>query len=106
MLLFVQSGLAKFFGFPVVGPPMTTRLYIRGGIEVLGGLLLAPGACTRPVAFILSGEMAAAYFIAHWPRSFFPAPNGGNMAVLFCFVFLYLFSAWGRKLEHREAMFK
>jgi putative oxidoreductase len=59
-------------------------------LEVFGGILVALGLLTRPVAFILAGEMAAAYFMGHMPRNFFPVNNGGDAAVLFCFVFLYL----------------
>jgi len=66
-------------------------------LELIGGVLLTIGLFTRPVAFLLSGEMAVAYFIAHAPRSFFPANNGGDAAVLYCFVFLYLvFAGAGR----------
>ena len=59
-------------------------------LEVFGGLLLLLGLFTRPVAFLLAGEMAVAYFMAHAPQSFFPVLNGGDAAILFCFVFLYL----------------
>jgi putative oxidoreductase len=69
-------------------------LGLQGVIELVGGGLLAIGLFSRPVAFILCGDMAAAYFIAHAPRSFFPLVNGGQAAVLFCFVFLF-FSAAG-----------
>jgi len=89
-LLFLQHGLSKFFGFPTAGPPMSTLLYVQGVIEVLGGLLIILGAYTRPVAFILAGDMAAAYFIAHYPKSFYPLVNGGDAAILYCFLFLYL----------------
>jgi len=89
-LLFLQHGLSKFFGFPTAGPPMSTLLYVQGVIEVLGGLLILLGAYTRPVAFILAGDMAAAYFIAHYPKSFYPLVNGGDAAILYCFLFLYL----------------
>ena len=94
-LLFIEHGLQKYFGFPSAGPPMTPLLYVQGAIEIVGGILLLVGAYTRVVAFILSGDMAAAYFMAHFPRSFFPAINGGDAAVLFCFVFLYLVFAGG-----------
>ncbi len=91
-LLFLEHGLQKYFGFPSAGPPMTPLLYVQGVIEVVGGvlLLLLVGAYTRVVAFILAGDMAVAYFMAHFPRSFFPAMNGGDAAVLFCFAFLYI----------------
>jgi putative oxidoreductase len=94
-LLFLEHGLQKFFGFPSAGPPMTSLLYVQGVIEIVGGILLLLGAYTRVVAFILAGDMAFAYFMAHFPRSFFPAVNGGDAAVLYCFVFLYLLFAGG-----------
>jgi putative oxidoreductase len=93
-LLFIEHGLQKYFGFSSAGPPMRTLLYVQGVIEVVGGILLLIGAYTRVVAFILAGDMAV-YFIAHFPRSFFPAVNGGDAAVLFCFVFFYIFFAGG-----------
>ena len=74
---------------------MTPLLYVQGAIEVVGGILLLVGAYTRVVAFILAGDMAVAYFMAHFPRSFFPAMNGGDAAVLFCFIFFYIFFAGG-----------
>jgi putative oxidoreductase len=93
-LLFLQSGLAKYFGFPSPPPGnMTALLYVQGIIEILGGILLTIGLFTRYAAFIMSGDMAAAYFIAHLPRSFFPLANNGGLAVLFCFLFLYIFFA-------------
>jgi putative oxidoreductase len=94
-LLFIEHGLQKYFGFPSAGPPMTTLLYVQGVIEIVGGILLLIGAYTRVVAFILAGDMAVAYFIAHFPRSFFPAVNGGDAAVLYCFAFFYIFFAGG-----------
>jgi putative oxidoreductase len=106
-MLFLEHGLQKYFGFPSAGPPMTPLLYVQGVIEVVGGILLLVGGYTRVVAFILAGNMAVAYFMAHFPRSFFPAMNGGDAAVLFCFVFLYIAFAgsgpWsidGIALEH------
>jgi putative oxidoreductase len=74
---------------------MTPLLYVQGAIEVVGGILLLIGAYTRPVAFILAGDMGVAYFMAHFPRSFFPAMNAGDAAVLYCFVFLYIVFAGG-----------
>ncbi|MGB7098339.1 MAG: DoxX family protein [Xanthobacteraceae bacterium] len=94
-LLFIEHGLQKYLGFPSAGPPMTPLLYVQGAIEIVGGILLLIGAYTRVVAFILAGDMAAAYFMAHFPRSFFPAMNSGDAAVLFCFVFFYLVFAGG-----------
>ena len=83
---------AKLLGFPAsdMSPPAMSLPWIAGVLELFGGALLALGLFTRPVAFVLSGEMAVAYFLAHAPQSFFPLLNGGDAAVLFCFVFLYL----------------
>ena len=92
-LLFLQSGLNKFFGFPAAGPPLTGLIILAAAIETIGGLLLLVGLFSRWAAFVMSGEMAFAYFLAHAPKSFYPAVNGGNLAVLYCFVFLYLFFA-------------
>ncbi len=95
-LLFMEHGLQKLFGFPPSpnpGPPLVSLLGLQGVLEVFGGLLLALGLFTRPVAFLLSGNMAVAYFMAHAPRSFFPVNNGGDAAILYCFVFFYLFAA-------------
>ena len=105
-LLFLEHGLQKFFGFPSAAPPMTPLLYVQGVLEILGGLLLFLGVYTRPVAFVLAGDMAAAYFIAHFPRSFFPAVNGGDAAVLFCFVFFFIFFAGGGRWSVDRAVLK
>jgi putative oxidoreductase len=94
-LLFLQHGLQKYFAFPAAGPPMRPILYLQGIIEIAGGVLLFLGIYTRLVAFILAGDMAVAYFMAHAPRSFFPAVNGGDLAVLYCFTFFYIFFAGG-----------
>jgi putative oxidoreductase len=94
-LLFLQHGLQKYFSFPSAGPQMRPILYVQGVIEIVGGILLLLGVYTRMVAFILAGDMAVAYFMAHFPRSFFPAVNGGDAAVLYCFIFLYIFFAGG-----------
>jgi putative oxidoreductase len=98
-LMFMEHGLSKLFGFPIAfangGPAMFTLLWFAGVIEALGGLLLALGLFTRPVALIMSGEMAIGYWMAHAPKSFFPLVNGGDAAVLYCFVFLYIFVAGG-----------
>ena len=94
-LLFLEHGLSKFFGFPVPGPPLSGLLILAALLETVGGLFLLVGAYTRIVAFILSGEMAFAYFMAHAPRSFFPLANGGDAAILYCFIFLYLAFAGG-----------
>jgi putative oxidoreductase len=94
-LLFLTHGLQKLFGFPTAPthPDPFTLLWFAAVLELGGGLLLLAGLFTRPVAFLLSGQMAFAYFIAHAPRSFYPAVNGGDAAVLFCFLFLYLSAA-------------
>ncbi|MGY2050282.1 DoxX family protein [Methylobacterium sp. JK268] len=90
-LIFMAHGTQKVLGFPAMAnPPALTSLPgIAGIFELVGGALLALGLFTRPVAFVLSGEMAVAYFLAHAPRSFFPALNGGDAAILYSFVFLY-----------------
>jgi putative oxidoreductase len=103
-LLFLEHGLQKYFSFPSAGPPMRTLLYVQGVIEIAGGVLLLLGAYTRVVAFIIAGDMAAAYFIVHLPRSFFPAVNGGDAAVLYCFVFFYIFFAGGGPWSYDRAI--
>jgi len=97
-LLFLQHGLAKLIGFPPVPnpvPELYSLLWFQGIIELVGGVLLAVGGLTRPVAFILAGDMAVAYFMAHAPGSFYPIANRGDLAVIFCFVFLHIFFAGG-----------
>jgi putative oxidoreductase len=93
-LLFLEHGTAKLFGFPhatMAQPEMGTLLWFQGVIELVGGALFAIGFFTRPVAFILAGDMAVAYFMAHAPKSAFPMLNGGDAAILYCFVFLLYF---------------
>jgi putative oxidoreductase len=91
-LIFMLHGTQKLFGFPAApesGLPALLSLRGVGGImEFVGGLFLLLGLFTRPVAFLLSGEMAVAYWMFHAPRSFFPVLNGGDAAILYCFVFL------------------
>ena len=98
-LLFLQHGLTKLFGFPGAAPANFHWLTLAPGlaslIETFGSLALLFGFYTRVAAFIMSGEMAAAYFMSHLPRNFFPYNNGGSLAVLYCFVFLYLALAGG-----------
>ncbi|NEX94170.1 DoxX family protein [Caulobacter sp. 17J65-9] len=93
-LLFLAHGTVKLFGFPAGAQPGQVELLTLFGVgailELVGGALLALGLFTRPVAFVLSGEMAVAYFMFHAPSSFFPAVNGGDAAILFSFIFLYL----------------
>ena len=76
-------------------PRMLSVLRIVTGLLFVGGFLILIGLFTRPVAFVLAGDMAVAYFMAHAPKSFFPTLNGGQLAILFCFVFLYLVFAGG-----------
>ena len=93
-LLFLEHGTTKLLGFPAgTQPAMFTLSWTQGVIELVGGLLLAIGLFTRPVAFILSGDMAVAYFMAHAPQSFFPIVNRGDAAILYCFIFFYIFFA-------------
>jgi len=95
-ILFIEHGTQKLFGVPTPGhgmPEMFTLMWFAGILETFGGLLLLIGLFTRPVAFILSGQMAFAYWMAHAPQSPFPALNGGDAAILFCFLFLYLAAA-------------
>jgi putative oxidoreductase len=91
-LIFFEHGTQKLLGFPPAeSPPAVLSLsWIAGALELVGGALLILGLWTRPVAFVLSGEMAFAYWLAHAPRSFFPVLNEGDAAILYCFVFLYL----------------
>jgi putative oxidoreductase len=98
-LLFLQHGLAKLFGFPHVASfdhlPLMSLIGLAGLIELVGSVLVLIGLFTRPAAFIMSGEMAVGYFMSHSPKSFFPILNGGDLAVLYCFVFLYFVFAGG-----------
>jgi putative oxidoreductase len=94
-LVFLSAGTMKLFGYPpspMQMPPFTlwSELGIAGILETFGGLAILLGLFTRPVAFVLAGEMAVAYFQFHFPRSFFPTVNEGVSAVLYCFLFLYL----------------
>jgi len=97
-IVFMLHGTQKLFGFPSATPlppsRMLSLLGAAGILEVFGGALMALGLFTRPVAFILSGEMAVAYFRQHAPRGLWPILNGGELAVLFCFLWLF-FSAAG-----------
>src|SRR6266702_2786409 len=98
-LVLLQYGLAKLFGWPAVKMfqdlPWLSLFGVAGMFELAGGTLLILGLFTRPAAFILSGEMAAAYFIEHFPHSFFPIKSDGDLAVALCFTFLYLSFAGG-----------
>ena len=96
--LFIAHGTQKLFGAPSAEPREPVELLslagIAGGMEVAGGLLLLLGLFTRPVAFLLAGEMAVAYFLRHMPQGFWPLVNRGELAALYCFLFLY-FAAMG-----------
>jgi putative oxidoreductase len=96
-LLIIQHGMGKLLGFPVVAMYATVKplslIGAAGFIELIGGALLIIGLCTRPVAFVLSGMMAFAYFIGHFPKGFHPLINGGTLAALYCFACLYLAAA-------------
>jgi putative oxidoreductase len=99
-LLFMQHGVQKLFGLlvdpsrgPWTGaPPMFSQFWFAGVLETFGGALIVLGFFTRPVAFLLAGEMAVAYFQVHFPNSIWPILNGGEPVVLFCFIYLYLFA--------------
>lgn len=96
-LLFLQHGMTKILSFPVTSasdPPMWSLLWVAGMLELFGSLCLLAGLLTRPVAFLLSGEMAVAYWTFHAPKSTYPMLNDGEAAILFCFIFL-LFAAVG-----------
>lgn len=97
-LPFFQTGTSKLLNFPPLATPQAYDLFtlnpgLQGPLELVGGLLIVIGLFTRPVAFILAGDMAVAYFISYASLSFFPALNGGTAAILYCFIFLYLFVA-------------
>lgn len=127
-LIYMQHGSQKLFGFPPSGAPgpggplvLFSQTGLAGVLEFFGGMLVLLGLFTRPVAFILSGEMAVAYFQVHAPRAFLPIVNRGELAVVLCFLFLYLAfagggswsvddvlarSAWGVRVEKRERAVK
>lgn len=97
-LIFLMHGSAKLIGFPEVStgsgsPEVGSLMWIGGVLELVGGLMLLAGILSRPVAFILSGEMAVAYWMFHAPQSTFPIQNGGDAAILYCFVFLLIAAA-------------
>lgn len=109
--MFMSHGMQKIIGFPV-SPSHPFHLFtltgVAGVLELFGGMLLLIGLFTRPVAFILSGEMAFAYFLAHAPQAFWPLINRGELAALYCFLFLYFAVAGGGRwsidhwLRYRE----
>ena len=95
-LLFAAHGAQKLFGmFGGKQPPMWSQIWFAGVIELAAGLLIAIGLLTFIAAFLASGEMAAAYFIAHAPKGMNPLLNGGELAVLYCFLFLYMAARGG-----------
>ncbi len=113
-ILFVEHGTSKIFSFPSApmhqGPPpeglMAVLGQTSGVLELVGGILLIIGLFTRITAFILSGEMAVAYFMVHFPMGLYPIDNHGELAALYCFIFLYLAAAGGGpfsldRLRHR-----
>jgi putative oxidoreductase len=99
-LLFIEHGTQKLLNFPPFPggtlPPAFSLLWIGAILELVGGLLLLVGLLSRPVSFVLAGEMAVAYWMVHAPKSFFPAVNNGEAAILFCFIFLlFVFTGAG-----------
>jgi putative oxidoreductase len=96
-LMIIEHGMGKLLGWPALpayaGIKLFSLLGLAGAIELVGGALLILGLFTQPATFILSGEMAAAYFMVHEPRSFFPLINGGSLAIIYCFACLYLSTA-------------
>jgi putative oxidoreductase len=93
-LLIIEHGSQKLLGFPpaqqAASDSLSTLMWVSGGLEFFGGLLIILGLFTRPVAFLLSGELAIAYFMVHAPQGFFPLQNRGELAALYSFVFLFL----------------
>ena len=110
-LLIIQHGMAKLLGFPALpafaNVQPLSMIGAAGFIELIGGALLILGLWTRPVAFILAGEMAFAYFIGHFPKGFHPLINGGTLAALYCFACLYLSTAgagpWSVDAKNNQA---
>lgn len=105
-LVLFSYGTQKILYFPAAEnvPPIGSLSWVAGMLELVFGFFLLIGFKTRPAAFVLSGLMAFAYFIGHFPRGLYPAQNGGVAAILFCFVFLYLFVAGGGPLSMDAAM--
>lgn len=110
--MLMQHGGQKLFGFPPsAGQPFTgapellSQMWIAGVLETFGGLLLALGLFTRIVGFVLAGELAVAYFLSHAPRGFFPIINRGELAALYCFVFLFFAAAGGGRFSLDRLIF-
>jgi putative oxidoreductase len=95
--IFIPHGTQKLLAFPVAAPPagvaLASQLGVASMLEMVGGTLMLLGLFSRPVAFVLSGEMAVAYFLAHAPRGRWPILNGGELAILFCFIWLFFAGA-------------
>jgi len=114
--MFLQTGTMKLFAWPMGMPPdggtakLMTQIGIGGFLEAFGGALLLLGLFTRPVAFVLAGEMAVAYFQFHFSQGFWPVVNGGISAVLYCFVWLYFSAAgagpWSLDAKFRKHVFQ
>lgn len=108
--LYMQHGGQKLFSFPAASPmgepPFFSLIWFAGVLELFGGLLILIGLFTRPVAFLLSGQMAFAYFMVHAPQNFWPLLNGGELEVFYCFTFLYLAAAGGGRWSVDNAMRK
>jgi putative oxidoreductase len=107
--LFMEHGAMKLLGFPGAGDhkvELMSLMGLAGVLELFGGGLVLLGLFTRPVAFLLSGEMAFAYFMAHAPQGFWPVLNQGEPAVLYCFVFLYLSAAGGGPWSLDRVLFR
>jgi putative oxidoreductase len=95
-ILFMEHGAQKLIGFPPTdhaSPEFLSLLWFAGVLELIGGFFVLIGLFTRPVAFLLSGQMAFGYWMVHAPQAIYPALNGGDAAILFCFIFLYLAAA-------------
>ncbi|MCM2294268.1 DoxX family protein [Allorhizobium sp. BGMRC 0089] len=107
-LLFLEHGMGKLLGFPVLtmDPPVGSLPWVAGFFEFGCGLLITIGLFTRAAAFLASGVMAFAYFLVHFQHGFFPANNGGDAAILFCFVFFYFVFAGGGSISVDAAMKK
>ncbi|MCX2721717.1 DoxX family protein [Roseibium salinum] len=107
-LLFLEHGTAKYLGFPpsdFAGTSVMSMGGVAGLVELVAGALIAVGLLTRPAAFLASGTMAAAYFLAHAPQGFHPLLNGGAEAILYCFIFLFLAAAGPGPLSLERLLF-
>ena len=105
--LFWQHGAQKLFGWFESGPVDFLELrWFAGVLEFFGPLFIGFGLFTRPIAFLLAGEMAFAYFISHFPRGYWPVPNGGERAVLYCFIYLFLVANGPGRLALDNLLFR